>query len=412
MNHDGNPFEPWRPPEEKTAETNSPRQADFAVDSEGNVRHLSTNPYVEQNVSIDQKQESPPLADGFRVERLLLFVGFAGIIVLAIMGYQKLPAGHDLRLLSSLGFLAVGLVLALAVARKQSWLVRLFLLLIALAAADACWWFVPTAKGLSLWTARQVSDKTVEELNALAACATVQFRQGQPARKDLLAQFPAFAPAIHEAEKAWRERSIVQWHVELKKLPAGKFADFENLRQAYLDFSETRLEKAELAWLERTYQRIAAGDFTQARRARAVVRAGESWSRKAQALEEIWAGRTVHAAIADAKRSLKEKPDKTSLHLQDVARDLAGLNSYVGLQKHLLGARRQAALAWLEAARGSGLALVKDNRFQDAAAAAQRLADQLGLEAKTVGIEDQVTTFSESYRFLADLDRQAGKTGK
>jgi len=120
----------------------------------------------------------------------------------------------------------------------------------------------------------------------------------------------------------------------------------------------------------------------------------------------------VDAAIADAKRSLKEKPDKASLHLQDVARDLAGLNSYVGLQKHLLGARRQAALAWLEAARGSGLALVKDKRFQDAAAAAQRLADRLGLEAKAVGIEDQLTTFSESYRFLADLERQAGKTGK
>jgi len=77
MNHDGNPFEPWRPPEEKTAETNSLRQADFAVDSEGNVRRLPTNPYVEQSFSIDQKQESPPLADGFRVERLLLFVGFA-----------------------------------------------------------------------------------------------------------------------------------------------------------------------------------------------------------------------------------------------------------------------------------------------------------------------------------------------
>src|SRR5262249_45060970 len=41
---------------------------------------------------------------------------------------------------------------------------------------------------------------------------TVQFRQGQPARKDLMAQFPAFAPAIHEPEKAWRERSRPAYH--------------------------------------------------------------------------------------------------------------------------------------------------------------------------------------------------------
>src|SRR5262249_4243623 len=145
-----------------------------------------------------------------------------------------------------------------------------------------------------------------------------------------------------------------------------------------------RLEQSELAWFDRTYQALAPGDFTTARAVRANVPAKESWVKQIRSWEEAWAGRTVADAVAKSRPLMASDPTRASALLRQVAKDLKTLDKHDAAQEELLAARRQAFHACLQGAQREASDLVRQDRFQAAAALAARLKKDLSPEALEV----------------------------
>jgi hypothetical protein len=76
-----------------------------------------------------------------------------------------------------------------------------------------------------------------------------------------------------------------------------------------------------------------------------------------------------------------------------------------GLKAELVKAVRAA----LDAGRAANQTALRADRFQAAAAAADRLAADLRAAAELAGLAADLATFRESCRFLAELAQKAGK---
>src|SRR5262245_14606968 len=136
MSSDINPFEPWRPhgqqPEEPTWYREHPPRSEPV------------------------KEDLPP-GDPYEEERgrsargkfATAFTAFVLVGALAVWIHQGWPSVW--RVLAVVGCAWLGVVLSLVVLWWLRWPVRLGVLLVGLGGAAACWFFVPTTGGLSLF---------------------------------------------------------------------------------------------------------------------------------------------------------------------------------------------------------------------------------------------------------------------
>jgi hypothetical protein len=289
---------------------------------------------------------------------LLFILGVVGLMLFALW-----PSGHGTRVVGVLAPIALALILCLAGDRRRSWAGGLFWIGAAALVSVGAWWFVPTTSGLSLWNAGVEADRHVAELGALAAGDTRGYEAGNPARGELVAQFPEF---------------------------------------------ESRLRAAEDAWVERT----------------------------------------VAAALQEAESLLKTEPLRASRQLRELADALAPSDRHAGAREQLREGRWRAVYACLEQLRREARGLIAQERYAQAAEAATRLeealsgeladlnrdpglAERLRREVRKAPEGDttlaqhiqqqedrsidgqapavQLARLRESYHFLADLARQAGR---
>jgi hypothetical protein len=375
-----------------------------------------------------------------------------------------LPDSHLPRIVATLLPLGLGLIVAVAVARRCRWFVGLAWFGAAVGLAVLAWCFVPTTSGRNLWSARQEASRLVAELEALPACDRQGYAASKGARQALINDFPEFKsdveqaedgwanrsaalwesdlgrlepkdaagvealrqayhplfgdrfptlkPRLEKAENAWLNRSIAAWENDLEQLKPQDYAGLEALRQAYKPFFRDRvqqLEAAELAWLGRSYSSLPPGNVDAVRRARACWSSRDGGKEEIHGWESAWADRTAAAVVKDVGPGLKKDPDAASTRLRAAADELRDLGEYPAAQEKVLAARRQAVQARLELARIQLRELVAADRYQAAAADADKLATGWEAEARAVGLTDELTRLRQGYAFLADLARQAGK---
>jgi hypothetical protein len=301
-------------------------------------------------------------------------LGILGLVGLGWFGGTHLP-----RVAIALLAVAAGLTLGISVARRRSWYVRLGWIAGGLAFAGLAGWFVPTAGGVSLWSAYQ----HVDELNALPAGDVAAFIRGAPDRKEVVAEFPSFAEDIAAAEQAWVRRSVDA---------AIEDAD----RQIDIDPAQALARLHQLnAELSRTeHYALVRGDLEAARR------------------------RALQASLKAAREEVEGLMEKKQF--DDVARrgafwadqldaEAEALGEKNDLPDHLLPKRRQAVEARLESARQKFRELLVKDDHKGIAALGGKLARELGDEAKAVGMADDLNDFCTGCAAIGDLARQAAK---
>ncbi len=230
------------------------------------------------------------------------------------------------------------------------------------------------------------------------------------AQQRLIAEFPELAVGFEESTKAWEQLSVDEWKRQLRELPPGDFTSFKTLRDNYTKVPGGELDDEELNWFKRTYDAMKSGDIDAARAARAVLRSDPYWAKQVQRWEESWATRTIADAITKAESRAKSDPIGASGKLHEIAMDLAQL----GLQEKALAKlkvqRMQTFQAGLAATQREALDLLKKGRYQSALAVTEKLKKELANEAKALRQETELAQLVDSYGFLADLARQAGKS--
>ncbi len=141
-----------------------------------------------------------PLRTDQRVVLAMFFVlGALGLLGLGYLGETHLP-----RVLTALVAVAAGFTIGVSVLHRRGWYVRLGWMAAGLALAGLAGWFVPTTRGVSLWSAyRQVKD-----LRALPAGDVASYVNGAAARKKMVSEFPTFAEDVAASEQAWLRRTV------------------------------------------------------------------------------------------------------------------------------------------------------------------------------------------------------------
>jgi hypothetical protein len=116
----------------------------------------------------------------------------------------------------------------------------------------------------------------------------------------------------------------------------------------------------------------------------------------------------VDRAVGEAERLRGPMAASVLLH-KTAAVCAAPLQRHPGPADRLREARRKAVQAALDAARREARGLIERDRFQAAAAVAERLHKELRDDAEAVGGADALIRFRDECGYLADLARQAGK---
>jgi hypothetical protein len=299
----------------------------------------------------------------------------ACLAVTGVVWVARTPWVHASRILAVLLVVALALRPLVPTVRRNDWPLACFWATVGTVLALLAWWMVPTTEGLSLWTAGQEADRHAATLETLPADDLKGFQEGHTARQRLVGQFPEFGPRLADAELAWGKGAIQAAAGEVEKVPAGEFGGYragrparEALRQEFGSLRQP-LDEAERAWLEGT----------------------------------------VTAVLTATAPLLKSDPLQASRRLRQAATDVAECGDYPSAQDRLLAARKQAVAAGLNAAKRQGRALVGADRYQAAAQAANRLQEDFGDEVAAVGMTAEFGQVRQSYEFLADLARQAGK---
>jgi hypothetical protein len=350
MNTDVNPFEPWRPAgPEQHQQSSTPGEPgsqkslkDRVVDWLKNQQSStpgepgspdgtgSPPPNAARLVSSLQSQPSShtPLGGrALRPDEITVLLFFVALGLAGAMSLASLPGSHVTRVGAACLSAALGVGAGISLARNRRWPVRVGCVIGGLGLAALAWWFVPTTRGISLWSVQS----EVASLQALPAGDIEGYRQGRRLRAEMAEQFPSF--------------------------------------------------KADLERLARD-----------------------------------WFQQTADRAVAQANTLLPSDPAAVSAKLQQLDRDLFSLDDqsrphYALVKARLLAARRQAVLARLEAARKQGLALWRQDRYQELVQSAERLAAEMGIEADAVGEKTALVSFYDSSRALGALARAAGKMG-
>ncbi len=236
-----NPFEPWRPAEENVPPPlHASRPWRPPPPARAAVEELPFAEPVEP--PRNKPKEHPPRpkrpqdradrrsAGGTPVSQWVIVVLLGLLLVLGLDGLGWMRGTHLPRL-AALGASA-GLLAGVSLSRRRSWRARLTGTALALALAGFAVWFVPTLRGVSLWSAY----RQVEELRVLPAGAVAEYRRGAPDRRVLVEEFPTFAVDVNAAEQAWLRRTVdeaienADRHME--KDPHKALADLHQLNEA------------------------------------------------------------------------------------------------------------------------------------------------------------------------------------
>jgi hypothetical protein len=311
---------------------------------------------------------------------LKVVLGMAPLLaILGLVGLGWFGGTHLPRVAIALLAVATGLTLGVSVARRRSWYIRLGWIAVGLAFAGLAGWFVPTAGGISLWSAY----RQVDELNALPAGDVAAFVRGVPDRKEVVAEFPSFAEDIAAAEQAWVRRSVDGGVEDAdRQIDIDPAKALTNLHQLNAELSRTE------------HYALVRGDLEAARR------------------------RALQASLKAAREEIDGLMEKKQF--DDVARrgafwadQLDGEAQELGekndLPDHLMPKRRQAVAARLESARQQFRDLLIKDDHKAIAALGGKLARELGDEARAVGLADDLNDFCTGCAAIGDVARQAAK---
>lgn len=251
-----NPFEPWRPSE-------SPIPQPLHVNRPWRPPAPAARPALDEPLSVEpvdvprkkppqhpprpkrpQGQTGQPSQGRTPFSQLFILVLLGLLLILGIDSLGWLRGTHLPRLVA-LGTSA-GILAGISLNQRRSWPTRLKWMVIALAFAGFAAWFVPTLRGVSLWSAYQ----QVDELRALSAGAIAEYQRGVPDRRTLVEEFPVFAGDVNAAEQAWLRRtvdeSIENADRQLENDPQQSLADLHQLNNALARLEQYPLVRHEL----------------------------------------------------------------------------------------------------------------------------------------------------------------------
>jgi hypothetical protein len=296
-----------------------------------------------------------------------------------LIGLIWLGVNHFPRVVCAALAVWLGSAAGLSLARKKGWLIRLGCIGGGLVVAGLVWLFVPTTGGINLWSAyRELAD-----LQALPTGEFGRYGAGMARREEMVREFPTLEGDVRAAEGEWARRSADEAVREAEGLLEGD----PDRASAVLRQAEARLSAA-------GHHAVARARLQDVRRKAVLERLT-----KAEAEMEGQLARGQPGAVAATGRA----------H----AAALGGEAEAVGVQdevrQRLLELRHRAARARLEAARRETAALLKRDRFQAVAAAGERLWQDMGEEARAVGMADELQQFRQGCGVFGDLARQANK---
>jgi hypothetical protein len=203
---------------------------------------------------------SKPVANLRVVLGMLFVLGTLGLVGLGYLGGTHLP-----RVFIGLLAIAAGFILGISVLHRRNWYVRLGGIASGLALAGLAGWFVPTVRGVSLWSAY----RQVDELRALPAGDVAGYVNGTAARKELVSEFPTFAEDVTAAEQAWLRRTadaaIEDADRKLETDPDKALANLQQLNTALARLEHYALVRKELEAAQQRALR-AAPDAREAER--------------------------------------------------------------------------------------------------------------------------------------------------
>ncbi len=126
--------------------------------------------------------------------------------------------------------------------------------------------------------------------------------------------------------------------------------------------------------------------------------------------EVDWVGRTIDTVLADVRPLLAKEPAEVSRRLRALGAEFAAqLTVAQAVRARLEEGRQQAVLARFQLAKQEVKDLVAKERFAAAVDVAERLAADVGAEARAVGASAEIDRFCASCRFIAEVARRAGK---
>jgi hypothetical protein len=215
-----NPFEPWRPasldvpPPIHASRPWRPAQKSPVVAEVEPPLVEPVDPRAPRKKPQRQPEpqrpcrESPPArrqqTEELRIDQKIVLGMFFVLGILGLLGLGWLGGTHLPRLTFALLGIAIGFTTGISLARRRVWYARLGWMAAGLTLAALAGWFVPTMRGVSLWSAYQ----QVDELRALPSGDVAGYVRGAPARKALVSEFPTFAEDVASAERAWMRRTV------------------------------------------------------------------------------------------------------------------------------------------------------------------------------------------------------------
>jgi hypothetical protein len=263
---------------------------------------------------------------------------------------------------------------------------------------------------MNRWTAEHEAQRLLAQLESLPIGDGNSYHANQESRLRLTMEYPELESRFEVPAKAWEYASVEEWTNQLNVLEPGDLAGLEKLRNRYATFTDPNLDEAELAWFGRTYDEMKPGDLVAAKATRAVARPDLAWARPIRAWEEAWTVRTITQAVAEAESNTEKNPVDASLRLHELAKALSELGIQEKAMTRLRTERRQTLRASMATAQRDALALLRQGKYQAAADVCLRLKSQLAPEAKLLDMDAEMLQIVDSYGFLADLARQAGKS--
>lgn len=376
---------PWRPPalprvaaeEPLVVEPADPPQPPKRPAANQKAAKRGKRPPEPERPPRPATPRTPPVE--LRKDQKVVLGMFFALVVLGLIGLCWLGGTHLPRVFFALLAVAFGFTTGISIAHRRSWYTRLGWMATGLALACLAGWFVPTMQGVSLWSAyRQVS-----ELDALPAGDIAGYTNGAASRKELVSEFPTFAEDVAAAEHAWLRRTvdaaIENADRRLETHPHKALADLQKLNESLSRLEHYPLVQKEL---EAARRRVLQATAKAAR-------------------EEVDAllGKDEFEAVARRGAFWGEK-------LEEEAK---AIGEQTDVPQHLLAKRRQAFTKHLESERRKFRELLAKDDHKAIAALGAKLANDLGDEAKTVGMSDELKEFCTGCAAINDLARQAGQ---
>lgn len=356
-----NPFEPWRPRGGDGDEMHPWRavrrdEPDPADDRE--VPHYQRR----QGGGNDDAPARPPSTANFFLVVLFLVVVGLGLGFLAYHG-----GGHVGRIGATAACLFLGPLVGLSLLHRSSWYVRLGLLTVGVAGGVACWYFVPTLGGLSLWSAQEM----LARLERLPAGDPEAYRATESDRALLRQEFPAWKADIARVEMRLMQNSINQL-----------IAEADRLRQTD---AEAALRK--LSELEKLIASFPQQWTFQPSLNAALQRAADA------RLDQI---------AAEANALAKNDPlaaQRRAAELGQALRDRVASRGFPAtLDNKLATIRRQLLDRHMAAARAALDRLVKEGKWDDVQREGRRWQADLLDAARPIGREADVAALVTPYR--------------